>query len=748
MTVHDASYSDPSTVSDPILEIRSASVTFDMERGRSCVLDDVTMEIQREEILGVVGESGSGKSMFASALLDAVPEPGRLDAEITYNPAGGNSIDLLSLSEEQLKKLRWERISMVFQGALSSFNPTKTIGGHIRETLLAHEYDLAEGMDHAHQLLADLYLDPDRVLDSYPHELSGGMKQRALIVLSLVLDPDVLVMDEPTAALDLLMQRSILSLIADLRDKYNLTVVFITHDLPLIAGLADRLVVMYAFEIAEVGPAEEIVTSPTHPYTRALLRSVPNLNAPLAEMQPIEGSSPDPVDTPAGCKYHPRCPLATDRCHETRPDFYPVSTDHETACFHWEQAEDAIPFSLESASPGEVDIVEGKQSAEPILSLNDLTIHFSKSNSLLNLFGDSSTVHAVDDVDLDIYENDAVVLVGESGCGKTTLGKAAIGAQRPTEGSVEFHGQDIWTARDALPLADRLRGQGRSEISFKSIRQSLQIIHQDPGGALNPNRTVRATLNEALKWRHRDLTMSDRRERIMHMLETVGMTPPDDYAKRYPHQLSGGEQQRVALIRALLMNPDVILADEAVSALDVSLRVEMMDLMHDLQEQFNTSFLFISHDLSNARYFAGSVGGRIGVMYLGEIVEIGPAEQIINDPRHPYTQLLKWSTAELGTEQEIEDPPVRGIDIPDPVDPPTGCRFHTRCPKAREACVHNAPTLEGGRDGAHDTACFREYGPDHEYWESDPLPGTDPDSRTDPGPQTSERKDEGADLAS
>lgn len=331
---------------EPILELRDVSVRFDMDRGVSRVLNDVSMEINRNEILGVVGESGSGKSMFASTLLDAVVEPGQTSGSVIYRPPDGDPVDVLSLTTEELKTLRWEEISMVFQGAMSSFNPTMKIRGHFEETLDAHDADREAGLDHARELLTDLYLEPERVLDAYPHELSGGMQQRALIALSLVLQPNVLVMDEPTAALDLLMQRSILTLLNDLQQKYDLTIIFITHDLPLVAGLADRLAVMYAFEFAEVGPTAEVVRNASHPYTRALLKAVPNLDIPLGEMHPIEGSSPDPVSVPSGCSYAPRCPLATEVCREEDPDYMDVSPDHKAACFHWERAADEIPLDI------------------------------------------------------------------------------------------------------------------------------------------------------------------------------------------------------------------------------------------------------------------------------------------------------------------------------------------------------------------------------------------------------------------
>ncbi|MFC7097136.1 ABC transporter ATP-binding protein [Halobaculum marinum] len=365
---------------------------------------------------------------------------------------------------------------------------------------------------------------------------------------------------------------------------------------------------------------------------------------------------------------------------------------------------------------------------EPVVSLSDLEVHFEKSGGGLNPFADQPTVRAVDGVDLDIGENDVVAIVGESGSGKTTLGKTAVGLQKPTGGSVSFRGQDVWAAK---------KWRSNPSIPFEEIRRSLQIIHQDPGAALNPNRTVVSSLAAPLKRWQSDLGPEDREARVYHFLKRVGMSPPEDYAHRYPHQLSGGEKQRVALVRALLMNPDLILADEAVSALDVSLRVEMMDLMLDLQEEFDTSFLFISHDLSNARYIAEHAGGRLGVMYLGELVEIGPVEEVLRNPQHPYTKVLTWATPELGVDEDAGGPPVREIDIPDPVNPPAGCRFHTRCPKATEQCRTAAPPVTavdgadgaddgamGDGDGTHRVACYRATD-DEVYWESDPLDGAD-----------------------
>jgi peptide/nickel transport system ATP-binding protein len=718
MTVSETATEIRSSRNDVVLEVRNVNVSFDMERGESKVLNDVSIDIYRDELIGIVGESGSGKSMLASALLDAVVKPGMTSGQVRYYPPDGEPVDVLDLNDEELRKLRWEEIAMVFQGAMSSFNPTSTIERHFVETLNAHDADVDEGLERARQLLSDLYLDPDRVLDSYPHELSGGMKQRTLIALSMVLEPNVLVMDEPTAALDLLMQRSILNLLELVQKKYDVSIVFITHDLPLVAELADRLAVMYAFEIAEIGSTEEIIRNASHPYTRSLLNATPNLDAPIEEMRAIKGSSPDPVNVPAGCSYHPRCPLADETCRREPPSFHHVSDSHEAACFHWEEAAEEIPFTLDSQAETELEPISEKRdigNEDTVVSLDNVDVHFKNNAGLLNSwFSEPETVHAVDGVSLDIPENDVIALVGESGCGKTTLGKTAIGLQRPTGGSVNYRGQDIWDAKD---------NRRKAEIPFKEINKSLQIIHQDPGSSLNPNRKIINTLSRPLKRWQSDLSKEDREARILGMLETVGMSPPQDYADRYPHQLSGGEKQRVALIRALLMSPDLILADEAISALDVSLRIEMMNLFIDLQNQFKTSFLFISHDFSNARYLTEKADGRIGVMYLGELVEIGPAKQVINNPQHPYTKVLKWATPYLQPDSGSGETPMRKIDIPDPVDPPNGCRFHTRCPEAREVCKHQTP--EHAEVGAkHQVSCFRME-EDHEYWESEPLEDED-----------------------
>jgi len=371
---------------------------------------------------------------------------------------------------------------------------------------------------------------------------------------------------------------------------------------------------------------------------------------------------------------------------------------------------------------------DGIDNDEPVLSMENVSVEYQDESILADVIPDSvadrlgmgeDPVHAVDDVSLEIGEEDVVVLIGESGSGKTTLGRTAIGLQKPTSGSVKYRGYDI---------QDVERGEHTGEVYTEDVRRALQIVHQDSDAALNPYRTIRSQLAEPLKLWYPDMDLNDRQERIATMLRTTGVTPAEDYMERYPHELSGGEKQRVAIIRAMLLEPDLILADEVVSALDVSLRIEIMDLLLDLQEMFGTSYLFVSHNLTNARYIADKADGRIAVMYLGRIVEVGSADEIINDPKHPYTRILKWASLPLDPDDAREtitdESPMMSEEAPDPRDPPSGCRFHPTCPKAHEVCTEVDPDLIGGEVREHRAACFREDST-HEYWDSESIHGGD-----------------------
>jgi oligopeptide/dipeptide ABC transporter ATP-binding protein len=332
---------------DTILEIRDAEVSFEMARGRARVLDNVNVDIRRGETFGIIGESGCGKSTFASTLMDAVHDPGTLTGEIRYYPEDGEPIDLLDLNTRQLKRIRWEEIAIASQEAMNAFNPTLSIRRHFTETFDAHNVDRDAGLEQARERLQDLNLDPDRILDAHQHELSGGQKQRAMLALSLVFDPEVLILDEPTAGLDLLVQREILSLLYEIKDEYDLTLVFISHDIPILSGFADRISVMYAFDFVESGSVHDVLLSPKHPYTRMMLRANLDLETPIDEADTIEGETPDPINVPLGCPFHPRCPIADDRCEVEEPELRsPEGSDHELACFYPDVAVEQIPVSI------------------------------------------------------------------------------------------------------------------------------------------------------------------------------------------------------------------------------------------------------------------------------------------------------------------------------------------------------------------------------------------------------------------
>ena len=384
-----------------------------------------------------------------------------------------------------------------------------------------------------------------------------------------------------------------------------------------------------------------------------------------------------------------------------------------------------IEETLEDAEPAAFD------NDEPLLELNDVEVHFKDEplieqalpQRVVERFGlGEEPVQAVDGISMEIGERDIVVLVGESGSGKTTLGRTAIGLQEPTDGKVQYRGYDIQAVEE---------GEYTGEVFFEDIRRALQIVHQDANAALNPYRTVRSTLTEPLKLWYPDLDINDRHERILSLLRTTGVTPAEEYMERYPHELSGGEKQRIAIIRALLVEPDLILADEIVSALDVSLRIDTMNLLLDLQEMFGTSFIFISHNLANARYFANKADGRIGVVYLGRIVEIGAAEEVINNPKHPYTEILKWASIPLDPDEAretiTEESPAMTNEPPDPADPPSGCRFNPVCPYAREICQQDDPELMSEGDSDYQAACFREIS-NHEYWNSEAIHEEEPET--------------------
>ncbi|MEU6642597.1 ABC transporter ATP-binding protein [Saccharomonospora sp. NPDC046836] len=655
---------------DGLLDIDGLRIRFPSTDGAVTAVDNVSLRIHRGEIVGLVGESGSGKSVTARSLLRMVPEPGQVaGGTISY---GGD--DLLSLGKREMRAIRGDRIAMVFQDPQASLNPVLTVGAQVAEALLVHGTPRRHAWTRAAELL-DLVGIPDgeRRLRDYPHQFSGGMRQRVVIAMALAREPEMLVADEPTTALDVTIQAQILRLLAELRERTGVAVLMITHDMGVIAELCDSVAVMYGGRIVERGAVDAVLRTPAHPYTRALLRAMPRLDTPIGQrLTAIPGQPPDPARLPDGCAFHPRCALAVDRCRSEVPplDPLPASPGRLAAC--WEIGSTAPEPAGGPAAPAPM-----AGSGKTILDVEALRV---------NVGSRRRPVFAVDSVDLRVRAGETVGLVGESGCGKSTLARTLVGIETPHSGSVTVQGQDL----------NGLSGRAR-----RAMRRSVQYVFQDPYASLNPRRTIREALEEALQ--ARGVPPHERPGRVVELLERVGLAAR--HQERLPHAFSGGQRQRIGIARALAVEPECLVLDEPVSALDVSIQAQIINLLGDLRDELGLGYLFIAHDLAVVR----AISDRTMVMYLGRIVESGPTEQLFARPRHPYTQALLSSSPQAEPGARRERILLRG-DLPSPKDPPSGCRFRTRCPIGplahpdRTICAEQSPPLLAD-DTGHGAAC-------------------------------------------
>ncbi|HWE21794.1 MAG TPA: ABC transporter ATP-binding protein [Hyphomicrobiaceae bacterium] len=649
--------------SPALLDIGDLHVKFVTTHGTVRAVEGLSYSVRPGEMVAIVGESGSGKSVSALAVMRLLPPAtARIAGSVRFDGR-----ELLGLSEEEMRRIRGREIAMIFQEPMTSLNPVLKIGLQIIEPLKIH-LDMDDKSAHARavELLTLVGItDPESRLNQYPHQLSGGMRQRVMIAIGLACNPKLLIADEPTTALDVTIQAQILELMKDLSRRLGVAVVIITHNLGIVARYADRVNVLYAARLAECGTAERVFARPMHPYSRGLLTAVPRLDrGRSAKLATIEGAPPNLLAPPEGCRFRPRCRLATDICHQD-PPLAPVpgESGHLAACHRVQEVEALLP--LPKAAQGTVKT--SGNVAEPVLELKDASKFFPVRMGFLRR---PWQIRAVTEVTLDLGRGETLGLVGESGCGKSTLGRLVLRLDDPTGGEIRFEGVDL----------ARL---GRDEM--RAVRKRMQVIFQDPYSSLNPRMTVGQIIGEPMRV-HDIVPKPEIPARVAELLQTVGLFPY--MALRYPHELSGGQRQRVGIARALSVNPHVIVCDEAVSALDVSIQGQVINLLEDLQQKLGLTYLFIAHDLAVVRH----ISTKVAVMYLGRIVEQAPAEQLFSTPKHPYTQAL-LAAAPI-PDPVIERARPRSIikgELPSPLNPPVGCVFHPRCPLATEDCKKGIP---------------------------------------------------------
>jgi len=654
--------------SNNLLEVDDLRVSFFSEGQEVKAVDGISYDLKRGEVLGIVGESGSGKSVSALSLMKLIDSP---PGKILSGRIMFDGEDVLSMSRRELHNLRGNDIAMIFQEPLTALNPVFSVGEQIMEPLMLHQ-DLTKRQ--AHERAVDLLRQvgvpsPEARVQNYPHELSGGMRQRAMIAMALSCNPKLLIADEPTTALDVSIQAQILDLMRDLQRESQTSMMFITHDLAVVNEMCDRVNVMYSGRIVEHGTTVQLFSDPKHPYSWGLFDSIPRIEDERGvRLIPISGQPPNLARMPRGCKFSPRCPYAFDRCFEEEPPLIPLKSGQTVRCWLYDAEEPEV--SSRVALEREAAVASTMEPDNVILDVKHLKKYFPITSGLFQRT--VGHVQAVDDITFDLHRGETLGLVGESGCGKSTAGRTILRLLDPTDGTVHFGGRNL---------------AGIEGKDLKEMRRRMQIIFQDPFSSLNPRRTVGSILAQPIKL-HNIVPSNEVGDRVAQLLERVGLNP--SHAERYPHEFSGGQRQRIGVARAISVNPDFVIADEPVSALDVSIQAQIINLMNDLQHELGLSYIFIAHDLSVVR----SVSDRVAVMYLGQIVELGANQDIYEDPLHPYTRALLSAVPTVDVDRARRRTRIilKG-DVPSPINPPSGCRFHTRCPYAFDACSVVEPLM-------------------------------------------------------
>jgi peptide/nickel transport system ATP-binding protein len=663
-----------------LLEIKDLQVRFYTPEGVVRAVEGVTLELKPGETLAVVGESGCGKTVTARSVMRLIPSPpGKVEqGSITFN-----DVDVLGMKSKELRELRGGDVAMIFQEPMTSLNPVFTIGDQLTESIIIHQkVNKEEAINRAVRILELTGIPEARSrMGNYPHQLSGGMRQRVMISMAISCNPKLLVADEPTTALDVTIQAQILDLMRNLKKEFGMAIMLITHDLGVVAEMAERVAVMYAGRVVEVRSVLDLFENPQHPYTEGLLASIPGLDKEVDMLHVIKGNVPNLLDLPAGCTFRDRCPYATQQCVEEVPPLLEISPGMEVACFNYfdkRREAGTVDRILEISEAREKVI---NTNVAPLLRVENLVKHFPASKGFL---GRGKTfVHAVDQVSFDIYQGETFGLVGESGCGKTTTGRIIVGLESPTSGKIEINGKSA---------------VGVSHNERKDICKDMQIIFQDPYSSLNPRMQVGDLIAEGLRI-HYNMSRKEREEKVVETMRSVGLE--SYHYDRFPHEFSGGQRQRIGIARALILDPKFIVCDEPVSALDVSIQAQILNLLRELQRERNLTYLFIAHNLSVVKH----ISDRIGVLYLGNLAEVASKRDIYTRPLHPYTQALLSSVPVPNPKFERKRVPLEG-DLPSPIHPPSGCRFRTRCPIAQPACADAVPEMREIEPG-HFVACHR-----------------------------------------
>jgi len=686
-----------------MLEVKHLGVHFETPDGRLDAVRDLSFSLSKGQTFGIVGESGSGKSQSMLAILGLLAAGGHATGTAHFEGR-----DLLRLAPHELNRIRGNRIAMIFQDPMTSLNPYLTIERQMTEVLEVQKNATPRAARSRAQTMLEAVqiADPVRCLKGYPHQFSGGMRQRIMIAMALLCEPDLLIADEPTTALDVTVQAQIVGLLRRLQHDFGTGILMITHDLGLVAGLCDEVMVMYGGRIMEQGRAQAIFDGPSHPYTLALLNAAPRLHGEQDALIAIPGAPPNLAHLPPGCPFAPRCPLADARCN-LAPEL--AGESHRRACHR-----PAVEVSIEGIQGIQpihrVDPVQRLRTAptKPILRVRDLQVGFPVRS------GDwpwsrGVTLRAVRGLSFDLRAGETLGVVGESGCGKSTLARALLNL-------VPFQAESLrWFDQEMAPKSAAGANAGFTAAvtaeattgtqAWLRVRQQVQMVFQDPLASLDPRMNILQILSEPLRTHEPGLTAADRLDRVCALIERVGLDRHQ--LDRYPHEFSGGQCQRIGIARALILRPRVIICDEPVSALDVSIQAQIINLLRDLQQEFGLALIFIAHDLTVIRH----VSQRVLVMYLGQVVETGARADLFNNPRHPYTRALLASVP-------VPDPRIERHrastalvgELPSPLDPPSGCAFRTRCPIAQDRCAQSSPVLafQGGSEGSgqSEVACW------------------------------------------